>query len=81
MTGNYRLMVAQPIDFYSEIVYFNDKNDDVLSPFYNTEPNKSVSEEEGKFKGLNIRFSLMKCQYATMLIRELTKMSTSFSQQ
>lgn len=54
-------MIVQPIDFYSEILYFKGKDDDVLSPFYNVESNKGVPKEEGKFKGINIRFSLMKC--------------------
>ena len=81
LTGNYRQMIATPLDFEYEILHFKEKNDDVITPFYNEEKNISFDKDDCKFKGLNIRFSLLKSQYATMLIRELTKRTTSLAEQ
>ena len=80
LTGNYRQMIAVPSELEYEILYFKEKDDDVITPFYNEEENRKVAKEDGKYKGLNIRFSLLKSQYATMLIRELTKRTTSFAE-
>jgi len=81
LTGNYRQFIALPLDFQYEIVYFKEKDDDVITPFYNEQENIKVDKNDAKFKGINIRFSLFKSQYATMLIRELTKRTTSFAEQ
>lgn len=50
--------MAEPIDFQSETLYFQKKDDEVLTAFYNEEQNKGVAKEEGKYKGINIRFNL-----------------------
>jgi len=61
------------------LIKFDDKKQDLVAPFYPEE--EDVNIEEGKFSALILRFSLSKGSYATMLMRELTKMSSSYDSQ
>lgn len=65
---------------FRNIVKYNDKQAELLNPYYFDEPDPK-GEDEGKYKALRIRFNLPKSSYATMLIRELTKHSTSYASQ
>ena len=46
---------------FSEIIYFKEKDEEILSAFYKEDKNKNYPKEESNFKGLNIRFNLLKC--------------------
>ena len=61
----------------SDIVKFNTKDEDLLTPYYN-KIEDSTGDPNGKYKAIRLKFSLDKNVYATMCIRELTKTSTSF---
>lgn len=50
-----------------------------MNPFYQHIP--TVHIEGGKYKALVLKFTLKKSGYATMLIRELTKTSSSLEYQ
>ena len=64
----------------SDIVRFNDKDQELLNPHYN-ELEDPQGDPNGKYKAIRLKFNLNKSVYATMCIRELTKTSTSFEMQ
>lgn len=78
--GGYRKIFAKATDVEWNIVKYNNKQAELLNPYYFDEKDPE-GEENGKYKALRIRFNLPKSSYATMLIRELTKHSTSYSSQ
>lgn len=49
---------------------------DLLNPYYNTQQ-EYQGESDGKYAALRLRFTLEKSSYATMCVRELTKLSTA----
>lgn len=67
---------AENLDY--KFLKFNDKNRDILNPFYNLE--QDFTEENGKFQALAIKFTLKKGSYATMLVREIIKSTTAFEE-
>jgi len=78
--GGYRPLLAKPRDVQWEIVRYQERDVDLLTPYYNkTEDPKG--DPNGKYKAIKLRISLNKSVYATMCIRELTKTSTSFDMQ
>jgi tRNA(Glu) U13 pseudouridine synthase TruD len=60
-------------------VHYVQKDQDLLSPFYRENP--SHDTEGGPYCGLIVKFTLKKSAYATMLIRELSKSSSSLEHQ
>jgi hypothetical protein len=52
----------------------------LLTPYYFTEKDPE-GDENGKYKAIRIKFNLIKSAYATMCLRELTKISTSYATQ
>jgi tRNA(Glu) U13 pseudouridine synthase TruD len=63
-----------------DIIKYNDKQKDILTPYYFTEE-EPKGDEDGKYKAIRIKFNLIKSAYATMCLRELTKATTSYSNQ
>jgi tRNA(Glu) U13 pseudouridine synthase TruD len=67
------------------VVEFQNLNEDLLTPDYNTQTDpqpvidRSIEEERPIYKGLQLKFSLKQSSYATMLLREVTKMSSAFN--
>jgi tRNA(Glu) U13 pseudouridine synthase TruD len=67
------------------VVEFQNLNEDLLTPDYNTQTDpqpvidRSIEEERPIYKGLRLKFSLKQSSYATMLLREVTKMSSAFN--
>jgi len=78
--GGFRTLISKPKDLKWDIVHFDDKDGDLLSPNYNKEEDPP-GVPGGKYKAIRMKFSLKKSVYATMCIRELTKTSTSFEVQ
>lgn len=78
--GSYRKMVVRPKGFKFEILRHEDQNEELLY----TDPLhpefgqfiEGKSSKEGKYKALKIEFSLIPSAYATMLIREITRLPT-----
>ncbi|KRX07205.1 Pseudouridine synthase, catalytic domain [Pseudocohnilembus persalinus] len=79
VTGGLRRLTFNIEDVEYKIIRFNDKDADFLTPFYNEE--EDINIENGKYAALVLRFTLQKGCYATMMFRELTKMSSSYSYQ
>lgn len=58
-----------------------------MTPNYNEESDPqlvvdhSIEEERPIYKALRIKFSLKQSSYATMLLREVTRMSSAFNVQ
>ncbi|EAR87715.1 tRNA pseudouridine synthase D (macronuclear) [Tetrahymena thermophila SB210] len=77
--GGYRFLICQAEDVQYSINKYNEKNQDILTPYYNVQ--QDHSEENGKYSALCLKFTLAKGSYATMLIRELTKMPSDFDTQ
>ncbi|XP_050540711.1 pseudouridylate synthase 7 homolog [Daktulosphaira vitifoliae] len=79
LKGTYRKCVSKASDIVWSIVNHNDLNDDLLlsdhEKLEGKKPFKSVLE--GKYRSLLIEFSLQSSNYATMVVRELTKQDTS----
>jgi tRNA(Glu) U13 pseudouridine synthase TruD len=69
------------------MVEFQSLNEDLLTPDYNTQPDPSpkidrtIEAERPIYKALRLKFSLRQSSYATMLLREVTKMSSAFNVQ
>jgi len=76
-TGYFRKVVEKPKDIKHEIIYHDDPDEDLQNEYYNVEPHPYPKSENKKYVSLRLRFQLTQCTYATMLFRELTKMSSS----
>ena len=69
-------------DVKHDIVVATNASVDLLTPNYNVEEDPTPMIGEGKkYKSLRIKFSLKCSSYATMFMRELTKVSSAFSVQ
>ena len=65
---------------------FQNINEDLLTPHYDHEadPTPTVTRDDAErpiHKALRLKFSLKQSSYATMLLREVTKMSSAFDVQ
>jgi tRNA pseudouridine13 synthase len=76
-TGYFRKVVEKPKDIKHEIIYHDDPDEDLQNEYYNVEPHPYPKSENKKYVSLRLQFQLTQCTYATMLFRELTKMSSS----
>ncbi len=85
--GSYRKIVgfAQEIEY--DVVEYQNINEDLLNPNYNVEADpkplidRTNEEERPVYKALRLKFSLKQSSYATMLLREVTKMSSAYNVQ
>ena len=62
-----------------DIVFHDNQDIDLQNEYYNNESHPKV--EGDKFKSLRFQFQVPQSTYATMVFRELTKQSSSFSNQ
>jgi tRNA pseudouridine13 synthase len=76
-TGYFRKVFEKPKELKHEIVYHDDPDEDLQNEFYNVEPHPTPKCENKKYVSLRLQFQLSQCTYATMLFRELTKMSSA----
>jgi len=69
-------IVARAKDIQWDTVDFNDKDEDLLNPYYITDGKelevKFDETKEEKHRALRIKFSLPSSTYATIFVRELT---------
>jgi len=85
--GSYRKLISFAKDIEYDIVQFQNLNEDLLTPNYNTEkdlqPLIDATQEQDRpiYKALRLKFSLRQSSYATMVLREVTRMSSAFSVQ
>lgn len=79
ISGGYRRLLYKPKVLDWQIIrYENPDGDILLSDLQKLEKKTGdVEVSEGKYLGLRLTFELPSAMYATMLIRELTKMETS----
>jgi tRNA pseudouridine13 synthase len=76
--GGYRHVLCKPTDLEYSVLRYDDKETELSqtdADVLNGAP-KIVLPENGKYLALRLSFSLPSSTYATMLIRELTKMPT-----
>ena len=82
--GAYRRVIAKATQVQFDIVkmQMQHSNDDLLTPRYLEEPDPTLvlDPEQSCTKALRIRFNLSTSSYATMFLREVTRMSSAFSQ-
>lgn len=85
--GSYRKLVAFASDIQYDVVEFQDMNMDLLTPRYleESDPTPAIDRENQAdkpiYKALRLKFSLRQSSYATMLLREVTRMSSAFNVQ
>lgn len=79
LKGAYRTIVSKAEDIVWSIIKHNDLDDDLLLSDIEVMENKRsfTSVPDGSFKSLSIEFSLLPSNYATMVVREMTKQDTS----
>lgn len=77
--GGYRLLICQPEEVKYTLNRFNEKAQDILTPYYNVHEDTNIPE--GKYASICLKFTLFKGAYATMLIRELTRLPSDFESQ
>jgi len=80
LAGAYRYMIARPHDLQFKLLRYTDPQEDLSytdQDALNQVPLKT--HEEGPLKALQIAFTLPSSTYATMLLREVMKTSTSAS--
>jgi len=79
MPGGYRHVLYKPVDLEYSVLRYDNKEAELAQIGLDI-PNVStnlVLPENGKYLALKLSFSLPSSTYATMLIRELTKMPTT----
>ena len=80
MPGAYRHVLCRPDDLEYTVIAYGNKDTDLsrtdLDEIKGTAP-LELPKEGGKYLALRLAFSLPSSTYATMLIRELTKMPTN----
>lgn len=85
--GSYRKIIGFAQDIEYDVVDYQNINEDLLNPNYNTEADPkpvvdySNPDEKPVYKALRLKFSLKQSSYATMLLREVTKMSSAYNVQ
>ncbi|XP_025197379.1 pseudouridylate synthase 7 homolog [Melanaphis sacchari] len=79
LKGTYRSIVSKAEDLIWATINHNDLNDDLLLSDIEVMENKQpfISVPDGSFKSLSIEFSLRPSNYATMVVRQITKQDTS----
>ncbi|XP_060836880.1 pseudouridylate synthase 7 homolog [Rhopalosiphum padi] len=79
LKGTYRSIVSKAEDIVWTTINHNDLNDDLLLSDIEVIENKQpfISVPDGSFKSLSIEFSLRPSNYATMVVRQITKQDTS----
>lgn len=80
--GSYRKIIAQPDQMEFDIVQMQNENEDLLTPQYleKDDPVPKIDTEIATpvTKAIRMRFNLTPSSYATMLIREVTRVSSAF---
>lgn len=81
LAGAYRYMIARPRDLEWKILHYDDPQEDLSRNDLDVLENKPSRDEaaSGSLKALQMAFSLPSSTYATMLLREVMKTSTSAS--
>ena len=77
--GTYRKLVQIPQNVTHDIIFHDEQDIDLQNEYYNKKSHPKV--EGNKFKSLRFQFQVPQSTYATMVFRELTKQSSSFSNQ
>jgi len=75
--GVYRKLMAQPLDVDWKVLRYSDATADLMENGFN----QVTETSEGQSRALRISFSLGSSEYATMLIRELTKTDSTIDSQ
>lgn len=79
LPGGHRKILVQPANVDWQFISYSDKSKELQNGFYYLEDKtEKAPEAEGKLFALRIVFDLPKSAYATMLMREVLKMSSSF---
>lgn len=81
--GSYRKIVATPQELTYDIVAMQSGEEDLLTPNYLTQPDPTpvLTDPAKATKALRMKFTLATSSYATMLLREVTRMSSAFATQ
>jgi len=79
LPGSYRKLIVKPGNVEWNIIGYNEEDADLALSDLDIINGKKIpdNDPEGKFKALQISFSLPTSSYATMALREVTKMDTS----
>ncbi|ORX55365.1 tRNA pseudouridine synthase D [Piromyces finnis] len=79
LPGSYRKLIVKPGNVEWNIIGYNDEDADLALTDLDKINGKEapINIPDGKFKALQISFSLPTSSYATMALREVTKMDTS----
>jgi len=82
-TGGYRKIVAMPEQVQYDIIKMQSENEDLLVPDYleRPDPTPVIDPALKVTKALRMRFSLLASSYATMFIREVTRISSAYATQ
>ncbi len=80
-TGAYRKLLQVPDKVKYSLIYHNDKDIELQNEYYNKENHPNSLEKEGKFKSVRLEFQVPQSTYATMVVREVTKQSSSYYNQ
>ncbi|XP_065201839.1 pseudouridylate synthase 7 homolog isoform X2 [Planococcus citri] len=81
LSGDYRKMIVIAKNVQWKSVYYNNINADLIATDYQRMKQSDSIEnlDAGNFKAVILEFSLPSSTYATMALREITKMDTSAS--
>ena len=75
-TGYFRKVIEKPLnEIKYEIIHHDNPDEDLQTPYYNIE--NHPNPKGNKYKSVRIIFQLPQSTYATMLFREITKISSS----
>ncbi len=81
-SGDYRKILAKPTDVQFDICKMQNENEDLLTPNYlidkDPTPVVNPTDKTPVSKALRMRFNLRPSSYATMLLREVTRTTSSF---
>jgi len=75
--GSYRRLIAYPQDLKADVVSYESDTQDVLLTDKKILEGVADHVPEGSLRGVRVEFILQPAQYATMLLRELTRQSSS----
>jgi tRNA pseudouridine13 synthase len=78
--GCYRRAIVVPGDFQWKLTHFEGKDQEIQTAYVLDEED-NAGQANGHYRGLSLKFSLPKSSYATMLIREVSRMPTTFEHQ